>query len=390
MNRPQPPKKPCLLYVINVDWYFMLHWLDRACAAKKLGFDVHLATRFTREQTRHKLQSLGFTLYDVAFSRSNLNPLRELSCLRGLRRIFRIAAPTLVHNVTIKPVVLGGLLCRLEKIPSVLSLPGLGSLYTSQKLLDRALRWFVEQLLRLPLMATRSITLLENQHDRTILVERHVLSENSARVIAGAGVDLNRFLYIRESEKPPLKILFAARLIASKGLESLVEAVGALSAKGLDLQLHVAGILDGDSRDAIDGRQIDAWRALDYVVWHGEVKDVERLISACHIVCLPTRYGEGIPRILIEAAACGRPVVSTRVPGCSEFVRHGTDGLLADPGNIQQLEKALQLLAERPDLRQSYGAAGREKVSNLYSNEIVVSKTLGIYNELLESQPVGR
>ena len=196
-------------------------------------------------------------------------------------------------------------------------------------------------------------------------------------------MDLERFRYVPEVESETFRILFASRLIKSKGLEVLVRATECLNASGLSAELHVAGITDLDSKDQIPLATIDEWRLSGKLVWHGNVPDIERLIASSNVVCLPTTYGEGIPRILIEAAACGRAVISTSIPGCREFVNVDIDGLLIPPDDVAALAAALKQLAAHPDKRTKMGLEGRAKVERHYINELVTECTLRHYVDLL-------
>ena len=382
MEQVLPQKK--LLYIINVDWYFTLHWLDRAKASRDNGYEVHIATRFTGDAHRQSLAQEGFILHDVPFDRRSLKPLKELSSLLALKRTINEVQPHLLHCITLKAVIQGGLANRINLIPCAFSLPGLGIMFGSGQFF-KGLTWkFIELLLRLSLGQKKSITLFENQHDRTILSSHGVVKQDQTRVLPGAGVDLDHFTSTPEPGTETIHILFAARLLRSKGLPELVTTVGNLQGQGHKVCLDVAGLIDSDSMDAITPQEIEQWGKLDYVNWLGALPDVVDAIHRSHIVCLPTSYGEGIPRILIEAAACGRPVITTDVPGCNEFVQHEIDGLLVQAGDLEELAKAIIQLAEHSDLRATLGAAGREKVIHNYTNQQVITRTLKIYQKLLD------
>lgn len=374
-----------LLYVINVDWYFVLHWLDRAKAARDNGYEVHIATHCTSNEHRQLLVDEGFILHEVPFKRSNLNPITEITTFLRLRRVLKVVNPQLLHCITLKPVFLGGLANRKQASPCIYSLPGLGGLFTSKHPLSKVAWHIIELTLPLALSQANSITLFENQHDRSILTGNGVVMHRNTRVLPGAGVNPEKFTFSPEPASEVLRILFAARLLHSKGLPLLIAAVGNLYQKGLNITLDVAGIIDNDSRDSISAQQIHRWRKLDYINWLGELPSVVEAIHNSHITCLPTSYGEGIPRVLIEAAACGRPVITTDVPGCNEFVQHEIDGLLVPTGDIDQLADAIAQLASDPERRAKMGLAGRKKVLKSYSNQTVISRTIDIYKELSPS-----
>jgi glycosyltransferase involved in cell wall biosynthesis len=375
-----PPK---ILYVINVDWYFLLHWVDRASAASAEGYEVHIATKVTKEANREQLEALGFVVHNIDFLRKSLNPINDLRTMFQIYPLIRDLQPSLLHGITLRAIILAASCSVKLKVPAVLSFVGLGDAFTAKGLY----RAFLSQILKVFIFAflrsSRFALLFENRHDTNIILD--MLSEKAqcmSVLISGAGVDLRRFVYSPLPDSRPFQVLFAARLLKSKGLDRLVEACRTLRSGGVDVVVHVAGIFDDDSRDAISVEQIAEWKSLPFVVWHGNISDVERLINITHIVCLPTSYGEGIPRILIEAGACGRPVVTARVPGCAEFVRDGVDGVLVDINDQEQLLNALKSLIDSPEKMNSLGRAAFVKVSAKYSSDIVVRETLDIYNDM--------
>jgi len=368
-----------VLLVINVDWYFLMHWLDRALSLRDAGYKVHLATSFTSKKNRVVIEGYGIKCMPVPFKRSSINPFGEIGAIRELVRAFRAVNPDIVHCVTVKPILYGGVLCRLFKVPCIHSVVGLGGLLTHNRS-KMSLIWpLLKPMLR---QAIRDIATFENCHDRDWLRREGVVAEKSI-VLPGAGVDTERYRYAEIPSVGALKILFAARLLRSKGLQLLFEVVRELKKKGLLVELHVAGIIDGDSNDSIPMHMIRSWSNSGDIVWHGSVDDMENLIVECHVVCLPTTYGEGIPRILIEASSCGRPVVTTSVPGCSEYVRNGEDGLLVAPGSCRELMDALILLLSDRSLCSKMGLAGRKKVESFYNKDIIIRRTVEIYDDIL-------
>lgn len=376
-------KRHSLLYVVNVDWYFLLHWVDRAVAVRESGLDVHIATNVTSVENARKLGAFGFKVHHVPFSRSSMNPFRDIRSIFSLWQTFRNIRPEIAHCVTIKPVIYGGLICRLLEIPFAASIVGLGTVFARESATSRAVWAVLPHMIALTMSRGRSIVMFENRHDRDVLVKHGGIDFGKTVVLPGAGVDLERFVYMPEIERGTFKILFASRLLKSKGLEVLVKATERLNEAGIRAELHVAGITDLDSNDRIPLGTINEWRSQGKLIWHGNVPDIERLIASSNVVCLPTTYGEGIPRILIEAAACGRTAISTDIPGCREFVNDGVDGLLIPPNHEGALVAALKQLAADPHKRERMGLAGRAKVVKHYSNAVVVGCTLRHYVDLL-------
>ncbi|MDB4498015.1 glycosyltransferase family 4 protein [Gammaproteobacteria bacterium] len=373
-----------LLYIINVDWYFLLHWLDRAAAAKNAGYEVHIAMTITDKKTIGKLENLGFFVHDIPIRRKSINPLKELSSIIAIYRLISQKKPDIVHSVTIKPNIYAGTICRLKSIPCASAITGLGTTFSSRREGARKVaQQGIKKLYQVAFGGKRSLVLFENGDDLNIMVNGNVITKAQAIHIHGAGVCTSHYHVVEAPDAPPIKVLFAARLLKNKGLHTLVNAIKKLKQDGLDINLLVAGIIDDDALGTIPIKQLEQWDSQSYIQWLGQVDDMFPLISSAHIVCLPTQYGEGVPRILIEGAACGRPLVATDVPGCREIVIHGQSGLLVTPGSENELAAALTTLINEPKTRDAMGKRGRNLVEGQYSSEIVIEKTLAAYRQAL-------
>ncbi|AMX02664.1 glycosyltransferase family 4 protein [Microbulbifer thermotolerans] len=372
--------KRTLVFLINVDWYFLLHWKERAIAAKFDGWDVCIVTRVTEKKFRDEIVSLGFKLLDVPIVRHSFNPLFELKSLVSIARALSSIDVALIHAITIKPICYSLLISKVLKKPIVASFPGLGKL-RSDVFISRSVWLFLKVLLKTTSgkKKKRALATFENGDDYALTKKKGLLF-SSVEVLPGAGVNLNEYPLLCQPEKgETVRILFAARLLKSKGIKLLEDAVARLVREGYKLELVIAGIPDESHIDRLDKEDIQALRNREFIRWLGRVEDMIPTFSQCDIVCLPTSYGEGIPRILIEGAACGRPLVATDVPGCREIVRHRLNGLLIQPGDVDSLVIALKTLVTNKDLRYQFGLAGRKLVENHFSSEKVISQTLRLY-----------
>ena len=372
-----------LLFIVNVDWYFKLHWLDRMYAAKKAGYDVCLLTNFSDDAFFQDLKKSGINVFNVRLSRAGLNPLVEIWTIIRLFNLVSKIEPELIHSITVKPNIYAGIISRIKKIPIVFSVTGLGVVFSSKSVKNYFIRILISFFYRVVSKNTKNIFLFENNSDRELFVKKGIVSSVNSKRISGAGVDVEAYNYTREDNDSIPSILFAARLLKDKGLRSLIEAVRLLRERGLNVELNVAGIFDKSAQNAISEKQIKQWSDDGDIIWLGTRNDVAELISLSSIVCLPTTYGEGVPRILIESCACGRAVVTTNVSGCNEFVVDGYNGLLVEPNNVVDLAKALRLLIEDAALREKLGKNGRILVVKEYSTEIVIDQTLTTYTDLL-------
>ncbi|MEJ6079957.1 glycosyltransferase family 4 protein [Vibrio sp. 1-Bac 57] len=376
-------KNKKLLFIINVDWYFKLHWLPRAIAAKESGFDVIVAAHFSNPAIRTELRTLGFSLKPIFLDRKSINPVNNFKTKQHIAKLIDKIQPDIVHSITVKPNVYSGLICCKRKICQVMSVTGLGLTFSSKKMKAKAAKKIISRLYRKVAVNSNSHILFENEDDRELFSCMRIAEKSRLTVIAGAGVDLTEYSYQEEEENVYPIILFAARMLWDKGLADLVAAAAILRNKGVKFELQVAGILDNQSSAAISELQIEKWNSQGDINWLGEVKDMPKLIGLANIVCLPTTYGEGVPRVLIEAAAIGRAIVTTDVNGCREIVLNNKSGILVPPRDVKALAAALEMLLLDKQTRIGFGLQGRQLVEEKFCQKIVIQRTLEIYNELL-------
>ena len=373
-----------LLFIINVDWYFKLHWLPRAIAAKESGFDVIVAAHFTSPAIRTEFRKLGFSLVPLFLDRKSINPRKNFVIKQRIAKLIDRVRPDIVHSITVKPNVYSGLICSKRNLCQVMSVTGLGLTFSSKKMKAKLSKRIITRLYRKVSKNPNSHILFENEDDRTLFSHLHIADQSRLTVIAGAGVDLMEYSYQKEAGNSCPIILFAARMLWDKGLADLIDAATILRKKGLKFELKVAGILDNQSSAAISELQIDKWHKQGDINWLGEIKDMPNLIAQSNIVCLPTTYGEGVPRVLIEAAAIGRSIVTTDVNGCREIVLNNQSGVLVPSRNSVALAAALEMLLLDKETRIEFGLRGRQLVEEKFCQKIVIKRTLEVYQNLLE------
>lgn len=370
-----------LLYVITEDWFFTSHFLERAVAAKALGYDVAVATR--RREDASRIESHGIKVIHIEFSRHGLNPIREYSTVRQLRRAIRTFEPDIVHNIALKPVVLGTLAARMCRIRNIVNAPvGMGYISSSQDRKAKILRPFLRYVFRVLLNPRGSRVIIENHDDLQSLVSSHFVRRNDLVLIKGAGVDTNVFTSTPEPSGP-IVISFIARMLRDKGAAEFVEAARLVAKTGVDARFQLVGDVDFGNPTTLKQSQLEDWNREGIVSWKGHVSDIPTILSGSHIVCLPS-YREGLPKSLLEAMAAGRPAVATDVPGCREVVIHEHNGLLVEPRNPQALADALQRLIADPELRIRFGAAGRLRAEHEFSTARINSQTLEVYESLVK------
>lgn len=364
-----------LLFVVTEDWYFVTHRLPLAVAAQAAGFDVAVATR----EARHAdvIRSAGIRLIPFSLSRRGGNPLREVM---ALWRLYRREQPDLVHHVALKPVVFGALAARLARVPAqVNAVAGLGWLFTSSSGVVRLVRPAVRRTLARLLNRPRSLTIVQNPEDKALL-ERSGVPATHLRLIRGAGVDTQIF-YPVPPPSGPACIALVARMLWDKGVGEFVEAAKRLTAAGVNARFVLVGDPDPANPASVPETTLRGWNGQHGVEWWGRREDMPTVLQAAHIACLPSAYGEGLPKSLLEAAACGLPIVTTDAPGCREVVHDGLNGLLVPVHDAAALATALRKLINDPALRHRMGEQSRLRAETEFGLESVIAQTLAVYRE---------
>lgn len=372
-----------LLIVVNELDFFLSHRLPVALAARDAGMQVHVATRASERAA--DLAALGLIHHAVPMSRSGMHPLQELRSLLALRRLMRDLEPALVHLVTIKPVLYGGIAARLAGVPAVVAaISGLGLVFSRRGLRAGLVRGIVTALYRAALTQPRLRVIFQNPTDRDTLVGAGLVDPARTTMIPGSGVDLARYAHVPEPAGVPC-VLFAARLLRDKGIVEFVAAARQLRRSGCSARFLVAGTPDPGNPTSVTAADLARWQAEGDVELLGFRSDMATLLAASHVVALPSYYGEGLPKVLVEAAACGRAVVTTDFPGCRDAIEPDVSGLLIPPREVPALAAALRRLIDDDGLRKRLGAAGRRLAERCYAIEQIVAQHLQIYDELLVS-----
>ena len=376
---------PKILYFVTEDWFVCSHWLPQITAAHANGYDVYVLTRVARH--REIIEARGATVIPLNIVRSSRNPLRELQLIREIAAVYSEIRPDLVQHIALKPVIYGTLVAAMTGTRRVINyMAGLGWLFTARNHLANLLRQPMG--LVLSRLLKRGHVIVENPSDF-----RHVtgmgLAPERITLIPGAGVDMNEFAPTPEPEGVPL-ILMAARMLWSKGVGEFVGAAELLQQRGVSARFVLAGSPDDENPASVPATRLEAWQQDGLVEWWGRCEDMASVFAKTSIVCLPTSYGEGVPKVLIEAAAAGRAIVATGIPGCREIVREGVNGLLIPEHDPVALADALEkLLTDRP-LRLQMGERGRQIAEKDFSQEHVVRLTLNLYEKLLDAESINQ
>ena len=364
-----PPK---LLFLVTEDWYFCSHRLPVARAARDAGFAVAVATRIRDHGER--IRSEGFALHPLAWKRRGDGLPGHLRALREIVRLYRAEKPDILYHVALKPVLFGGLAARFafprRAAPVILSaVMGLGS-SAAAPWRKRALGW------ALRFAAAGGTAIVQNPEDRAALI-RFGLDPARVALIRGSGVDPAHFVALPDPDGPVV-VALVGRMLKSKGVLDAVAAIRRLRADGLEIQLILAGAPDPDSADSLTEHTLRELAAEPGIEWLGHVADVREIWRRAAIAVLPSSYGEGVPKSLLEAAACARSIVTSDMPGCREIVVPGKTGLLVPLHDVAALANAIATLAGDPTLRRRMGEAGRARIFAEFADGIIAGQTLAL------------
>jgi glycosyltransferase involved in cell wall biosynthesis len=369
-----------ILFVVNHAGFFLSHRLPIALAAQAAGYDVTIATPRSKHVPR--IEAAGLRWVPISIERSGLNPFRELRTLFALRRLYRSERPDVVHHVTSKPVLYGTFVARFTRMPAVVNaISGMGHAYASGA--SPLLRWLVKIFYSLSLRHPRMRVIFQNDDHRNEFVGRKWVSPAEAAIIRGAGVDTNVFKPQSEPREVPV-VMFASRMLLTKGVAEFIDAARMLRGRDVKAKFVLVGDADPDNPRSATEEQLRAWHDEGIVEYRGRSENMPEAFRGADIVAFPSYYAEGLPKVLIEAAACGLPIVTTDWPGCRDVVEHGVNGVLVPIREAAPLAEAIETLVRDRGLREAYGRAGREKAERLWSLDAVIDAHLAVYKELTQ------
>jgi glycosyltransferase involved in cell wall biosynthesis len=373
---------PKLLYFITEDWFFVSHFLPMAQAAQECGYQVAVATRVREDGER--IKASGISVIPIESKRGSFNPLVAISDLIQMFSILRTEHPDIVHCIALRPILTGGLAARLAGTKALVIAPtGLGYIWLKPGIIGHMIRGVVRFVIGSLLYSGGTRYLFENHEDP--LVFGLDPDASNVVIVGGAGVDASEYSVAVEPKAPPLRVAVVARMIWPKGIGEAVAAVRRARAFGANVELDVYGQPDLFNPNSIPEETLRGWSSLLGVTWHGHTSDVAGVWRDHHVALFLSAYPEGLPRTLIEAAAAGRPIVTTDVAGCRELVRDGIEGLLVPPRNEEAAARALITLAADPALRAKFGAAARARYEERFTVQAVKQTVGNLYQSLRAS-----
>jgi len=369
-----------IIYFVSEDWYFCSHRLPIARKALAEGFKVVVITKVSKH--RDVIESEGFELAPIEIKRGGTNLFFEFKTISILYSYYKKYNPDIVHHVAIKSVIYGTLVAKLiGSMKIVNAMAGLGFVFISNKKKVRILRFFIHQLFRFLFNNKNGQLILQNKDDLDYFTKNKLVKKNQVTIIRGSGVDIKKFIPVEECIGIPI-VMLASRMLWDKGVGEFVEAAKILKQEGVEARFVLVGENDSENPASISNSQLNEWNELDTVEWWGERSDMHKVLTQAHIACLPS-YREGLPKVLLEAASCGRAIIATDVPGCREIVDDGENGLLVPLKDSIALASAIKELINDSEKRKRMGINGRRLVENEFSEETIVFQTLKVYQELL-------
>lgn len=359
----------------NTDWFLYNFKRALARALRDAGHELILLS--PPGEYGPRLREEGFDWRAFELSRSGINPVAELLVIRRLHRLYRSLRPDVVHHFTIKCVIYGSFAARMAGVARIVnSITGLGFAILAQTPKARLIRPVVLLLYRLALR--KSYVLFQNRDNLETLQRFGVLKSAQVAVTPGDGIDVGKFVPVVDHSARQT-VLMMGRLLRSKGVAEFVQAARLVCEQLPDARFLLAGAPDPGNPECVDAAQLAQWQAEATVEFLGQRSDVLALQQSADVVVLPSLQGEGMPRALLEGAACGKPMVATDVPGCRELVRHGENGFLVPPGDALALAEALLRLLREPALAARMGQAARDDVVNTYSDACVIKQSFQVY-----------
>ena len=377
-------RPPTVLFVCTEDWFFHSHFLPLVKAARQADEKAGIALVANTGRKRGAIERMGVTVIPFDFRRGSLHPLVVRRTARRLRSTIQRVQPDIVHFISLTPVLLA-VLGRVRHPRTIFHVTGLGTLAELNAPHFRVLRATLFRLLGRHVRANKCAMLFENPDDLDYLRKFGLPADIDSTILRGAGLDLDWFCPLPDPGDDDVRVAFVGRLISTKGVDVLIEAMNMPELRERGVSLDIYGKPDTNNFGAIPERQLRAWAELEHVHWHGHVSDVRGIWRRAAICVVPTRTREGMPRAMLEAAACARPLVVTDVPGCRHFVRDGVEGFVVPPEDPGALAEAIARLAADRGLRERMGQAARRRIEEEASEERIIEAVVELYGRMLQS-----
>ena len=368
-----------IIFLVNVDSFFVSHRLPIAKQLLLDGYDVHIATQFTRY--KKTLLKMGFNTHDINFNKNSVNLLKAILPIFQIFFLIRKIKPTIIHLISLKPIIFGGFVTLISPVNSmVISITGLGSMFLKKGIFYKIRENTFNLFYRIIFLFPNLKVILQNRSDLNYLIDKAKLKKNKTEIIRGSGVDLKSLKFSKIPKKEPI-IVMASRIIADKGIFEYIKSIQYLKKNNFKGKFYLVGDIDYKNPSAIKKSTINYWHKKKIITYVKHQKKISPFLKKSTIIVLPS-YREGFPKILMEAAACGRPVITTNVPGCKDAIIKNVTGILVPPKNHILLAKAIKNLCDNRKRLETIGKAARKHALKNFDINNVVSQHLYIYKSL--------
>jgi len=365
-----------IILFANTDWYLYNYRLGLAHEILARGHELILLS--PDGPYAKKLKDLSFTWKKIDLDRKGGNPIHEIRTLVEIFRLYSYEKPDLVHHFTVKCIIYGSLAAKFTGIPKIVNaVTGLGYIFLNNDFKTRIIRQVVKCFYQIALRNTQVI--FQNEDDLNTFIENKLVKQNQSTVISGSGVDTTLLKPAKASSGIPV-VLLVSRMLKDKGIHEFVNAARMIKGEGIKARFVLVGDVDEGNPASLSRNELEAWQNEDVVEWWGWQDDVVGIYQQASVVCLPS-YREGISKSLIEAAACGKPLVTTDVPGCRDVVLNDKNGFLVPPRDSTKLAEAISLLIGDERLRERMGKQSRQIAINHFSLDKIIHATLQLYKE---------
>lgn len=369
-----------IFMVVNEDRFFLSHRKDIAIRAKESGLDVTIVAKDTGY--RSEVDSLGLKMIELPVNPTGVNIFEEFKTFHFLLRLYVREKPDIVHHVGLKSILWGGLAAKLARIHGVVNaVSGLGVMFSQEK--KSVMAEAILSVIRYSCHRKNVATIFQNAEDRKLFVDKHIVKNENVYYTRGSGIDLKTYIYTPEPETSVIQVIFTARMVVEKGVEVLINAAECLKNQYAGkVRFILCGSLSSNPK-AISESYLKEHCDGEYICWLGHRSDIRQLLECSHIMCFPSYYREGVPKSLIEAAAVGRPIVTTNSIGCKDVVIDGYNGFLVPIKDSIVLAEKLAVLFDDQMLRRTMGVNSRKMAEKYFSIDTVIDEHLKIWNYLL-------
>lgn len=377
---------PRICYLITQDWYYVSHREALAMQAKKQGFDVNIITQV--EKYKEHIKKTGVKLIEINFYRSIKNIFHEFLTIKQIYKAYRNTQPDIIHQVSLKPCLYGSIaifFCFYGKNKPIVinAFTGLGYVFTSSSFPSRLLRLALIPLFRLLFKQKNMYVVFQNKEDEKIFIQHKITNKNHCYLISGSGVNISQYSYEEQEPEGNIVVMLVARMLIEKGIYEFVDAAKIIKKEYENIRFVLVGGIDCENPSGISQEKLQAWQEKGIIEWWKKQDDMPKIYNKAHMVVLPS-YREGLPKVLLEAAASGKPIITTDVPGCRDAIISNETGILVSPKDTNSLVKAIKCLINNKKKRKLMGQHGRKLVEEKFAMEIINDKFLKLYRKLLK------